>query len=284
MALLGRRKANPEARMSLSDHLREFRNRALIAALAIVAASIIGFIYYEPGWIFGHRFDGIWNHLIAPLNDFADKRRAAGDDIVKPNFNQPTQAFTIRLKISMFVGLILASPVWLWQIWGFLVPGLTKREKKVARLFIISAVPLFVGGCLLGAYAINNVLEILYNFTPESASNIIDASNYISFVTKFILVFGLAFLLPVLLMALNTARILPGKVMLRGWRIAVMSIAIFSAMMSPTPDAWSMLVLMLPMIGLYYMSCGLAILLDRRRESKARPAWQDVPDDEASTL
>ncbi|YAL84588.1 twin-arginine translocase subunit TatC [Dermacoccaceae bacterium W4C1] len=284
MAILTRRKENPEARMSLGEHFREFRNRTLIAALALTVGAIVGWIYYDPGWIFGHRFDGVWNHLIAPLKDFAEQRRQEDDSFVSPNFNQPTQAFTIRLKISLFVGVILSSPVWLWQIWAFLVPGLTPKEKKVARLFVCGAVPLFVGGCLLGAYAINNVLDVLYGFTPESATNIVDASNYVGFVTKFILVFGLAFLLPVLLLALNTIGILPGRMMLRGWRIAVLAIALFSAMMSPTPDVWSMFVLMFPMIGLYYLSCGIAILLDRRRAKKNRPEWMDTADDEASSI
>lgn len=275
MALLRRKNANPEGRMSLADHFREFRNRVVISAIAIVIGAVVGWIY----------FDVIWNHLTAPLMDFAKGRHL--EDKVSVNFNQATQAFSVRLKISMWCGLILASPVWLWQIWAFLVPGLTKKEKARARWFIFSAVPLFVGGCVLGSYTINGVLDVLYGFTPKNASNIIDASNYLGFVMKFILLFGLAFLLPVFLVGLNAAHILPGRVMLKGWRIAVFGIAVFSAMMSPTPDAWTMLVLMVPMILLYYIACGISIWQDKRRAKRAddsRPDWMDTADDEASPL
>lgn len=283
MALLRRRAANPEARMSLGEHFREFRNRTLIAAVAILAGGVIGWILYSPVSIGPVHFDGVWNRLIEPIQDY----RAAhpGSDI-RPNFGQATQAFSLQIKIAFFVGLILSSPVWLWQIWGFLVPGLTKREKNVARMFICSAVPLFVGGCLFGALAVPNIIDVLFNFTPTDgfASNIVDATYYINFVTKFILLMGLSFLLPVILMALNTIRILPGRVMLKGWRVAVLVIAVFSAMMAPTPDPLAMFVILVPLMVLYYGSCGLAIWLDKRREAKERPDWMDLDDDEVSEL
>lgn len=258
--------------MSLGAHFKEFRNRAVISALSIVAGAVIGWIYY----------DQIWDFLVGPLNDFA--KQHGREDEVKVNFNQATEAFSIQLRISLFVGLIIGSPVWLWQIWAFLVPGLTKKEKGTARWFIVAAVPLFVGGCLLGAFTIRNVLDVLYGFTPDNATNIIAVSAYISFITKFILVFGLAFLLPVFLVALNTARILPGRIMLKGWRIAILGIAVFSAMMSPTPDAWTMLVLMVPMMVLYYLACWFSIFMDKRRGKRNKPEWLETADDEASAL
>lgn len=281
MALLRRRADNPEARMSLGEHFREFRNRLLVAATAILIGGIVGWILYDPVSIGSWRFDGVWNYIIAPMNEY--QRRNPGSEI-QPNFGQATQAFSLRMKIAFFVGLILSSPVWLWQIWGFLVPGMTKREKKVARLFIVTAVPLFLAGCLFGGTAITNILEVLYNFTPDTATNIVDATYYVNFVTKFILVMGLSFLLPVILMALNTIRILPGRIMLKGWRIAIIGIAVFAAMMSPTPDAWSMFVVMMPMVILYYGACFLAIQIDKRREKKERPDWLDLPDDQASEI
>lgn len=272
MALLRRRKENPEGRMSLGEHFREFRNRATVAALAVVAGAVVGWIQYEH----------IWKRLTEPLDTWARERGL--EHLVSANFNDPTQAVGLQLKISLFVGIILASPVWLWEVWAFLVPGLTKKEKKVARLFIGSAVPLFLFGCLAGALAITNVLRLLYGFTPENATNIVDGPKYADFVTKFILTFGLAFLMPVFLMALNGIRILPGRVMLKGWRIAIVAIFLFAAMMTPTPDAWTMVALALPMTVLYYAACWLAILLDKRREKNNRPDWMDVADDEASTI
>lgn len=283
MALLRRRADNPEARMSLGEHFREFRNRTLIAALAILVGGAVGWILYSPITIGSWHFEGVWKFLISPIMDYRDTHPGAD---IRPNFGQATQAFSLQLKIAFFVGLILSSPVWLWQIWGFLVPGLTKKEKKVARLFIGSAVPLFLAGCIFGALAVPNIIDVLFNFTPAEgfASNIIDATYYIDFVTKFILLMGLSFLLPVILMALNAIRILPGRIMLKGWRVAVIAIAVFAAMMAPTPDPLAMFVILIPLMILYYGSCFLAIWLDKRREAKERPDWMDLPDEEASEL
>lgn len=282
MALLRRRAANPEARMSLGEHFREFRNRTLIAAVAITVGAVLGWILYDPVTIWRWDFQGVWKVLTQPIDIYREENPGAD---LRPNFGQATQAFRLRIKISFFVGLILSSPVWLWQIWGFLVPGLTKKEKKVARIFIASAVPLFLAGCLLGIFAIPSIFDVLFNFTPDGfAANILDATYYINFVMKFILLMGLSFLLPVILMALNTIRILPGRIMLKGWRVAVILIAVFSAMMAPTPDPLAMFVILIPLMILYYGSCGLAIWLDKRREARDRPDWMDVPDDEASAL
>ena len=126
-------------------------------------------------------------------------------------------------------------------------------------------------------------VEVLLGFTPQGAANLPDAALYLTFVTRFILAFGLAFLLPVFLVGLNVAHVLSARVMLKGWRIAVILIFVFAAMMTPTPDAWTMLALALPMVALFYAAVGVSTLLDRRR-SRREPAWAKVADDEASPL
>ena len=203
--------------------------------------------------------------------------------LVNVNFGGITQPFTVQLQVALFVGFILASPVWLYQVWGFIVPGLTKREKRTTMLFVGAAVPLFLGGCFLATKVVPKAVEVLLGFTPQGAANLPDAALYLTFVTRFILAFGLAFLLPVFLVGLNVAHILPARVMLKGWRIAVILIFVFSAMMTPTPDAWTMLALAFPMIALFYGAVGVSALLDRRR-SRHEPEWLKVPDDEASPL
>jgi sec-independent protein translocase protein TatC len=266
-ALRFKRKAN--ARMSLADHLRELRRRFVISALAIAAFSVIGWVEY----------DRLFNMVMAPLRVVAAQRHA----LVDINFGGITQPFTIQLQLAFFIGIILASPVWLYQIWGFIVPGLTRREKRTGMSFIGAAVPLFLLGCYLAARAVPRAVEVLLGFTPTGAVNLPDAEVYLTFVTRFILAFGLAFLLPVFLVALNVAHLLPARVMLKGWRIAVMLIFIFAAMMTPTPDAWTMLALALPMVGLFYAAVGVSTLLDRRRV-RHEPEWTKVPDDHASAL
>jgi sec-independent protein translocase protein TatC len=269
MALL-RRRRNPEGRMSLGDHLRELRRRLVIAAIAVALGSVVGWLQYD--WLL--------TTLTEPLRVVSHQRAGS---LVGINFGGVTSAFSIKLKVSMFVGVLLASPVWLYELWAFIVPGLTRREKRTAVGFIGAAVPLFLGGCYLAHWALPKAVEVLLGFTPTGAVNLTNASDYLTFVIRFILAFGLAFLLPVLLVALNVAHVLPAHVMLKGWRPAVMLIFVFSAMMTPTPDAWTMIALALPMVGLYFGAYGVALLLDRRR-ARHEPEWTHVADDEASSL
>ena len=268
MAIL-RRKRDPDGRMSLGDHLRELRRRFLIAAGAIVVGSVLGWILYEP----------LFDMIMAPLRKLAAER----EGLVNINFGGITQPFNVQLQVAMFVGVIVASPVWLFQVWGFIVPGLTKREKRTSVAFIVAAVPLFVGGCLLATQVVPKAVEVLLGFTPKGAANLPDAALYLAFVTRFILAFGLAFLLPVFLVGLNVAHVLPARVMLKGWRISVILIFVFSAMMTPTPDAWTMLALAMPMVVLFFAAVGVATLLDRRR-ARREPDWSKLADDESSPL
>jgi len=268
MAIL-RRKRSPDGRMSLGDHLRELRRRIVIAASAIVVGSVLGWFEY----------DSLFTQLMAPLR----KLEAERGGLVNINFGGITQPFTVQLQVAMFVGVIVASPVWLFQVWGFIVPGLTKREKRTAMAFVGAAAPLFLTGCFLATRVVPRAVEILIGFTPQGAANLPDAALYLTFVTRFILAFGLAFLLPVFLVGLNVAHILPARVMLKGWRIAVLLIFVFAAVMTPTPDAWTMLVLAFPMVGLFYAAVGVSMLLDKRR-ARREPEWAKVPDDEASPL
>jgi sec-independent protein translocase protein TatC len=264
-----RRKRKSDGSMSLGDHLRELRRRFLVAAGAIVIGSIVGWVEYD--WLFAR--------IMEPLRRIAAER----EGLVNINFGGITQPFTVQLQVAMFVGVIVASPVWLYQVWGFIVPGLTKREKRTAMAFVAAAAPLFLGGCLLATNVVDKAVEVLLGFTPAGAANLPDAALYLTFVTRFILAFGLAFLLPVFLVGLNVAHVLPARVMLKGWRIAVIGIFIFAAMMTPTPDAWTMLALAMPMIVLFYAAVGVATLLDRRR-SRREPDWANLSDDEASPL
>jgi sec-independent protein translocase protein TatC len=268
MAIL-RRKRNIGGRMSLGDHLRELRRRFFVASGAIAIGSVFGWVQY----------DSLFNRIMAPLRKMAAERHG----LVNINFGGITQPFTVQLQVALFVGVIVASPVWLYQVWGFIVPGLTKREKRTTVAFIAAAVPLFLAGCFFATQAVPRAVEVLLGFTPKGAANLPDAALYLTFVTRFILAFGLAFLLPVFLVGLNVAHVLPARIMLKGWRIAVMLIFVFAAMMTPTPDAWTMLVLALPMVGLYFAAVGVATILDRRR-ARREPEWANVADDEATPL
>lgn len=256
--------------MSLADHLREFRRRLFIAALAVLAAAIVAGLNYER----------IFTFLAAPFNDYKD---ANPQSAISLNFGEATAAFSNLITLSIFVGVIAASPIWLYQMWAFIVPGLTKKEKRVSLLFIAATVPLFLAGCWLAYLVLPQSLQLLYGFSPEGTSNIQQVSTYFSFVTRFILVFGAGFLFPVFLVAFNAVGILPAEKMIKGWRVAVVVIFVFAAVATPTADPMTMFLLAVPLILLYFVAYGIARLIDRRRAAD-RPDWLEAADDEASTL
>ena len=199
MALL-RRRSNPEGRMSLGDHLRELRNRLIVAIIAIVLGGVVGWLAYD--WLLA-------TLLRAAAGAEPAARRRSG---AARTSRGVTTAFSLKLKVALFVGVLIASPVWLYEVWAFIVPGLTRREKRTAMAFVAAAVPLFLAGCYLATWALPKAVEVLLGFTPHGAANLQNASDYLDFVTRFILAFGLAFLLPVFLVMLNVAHVLPARV------------------------------------------------------------------------
>lgn len=259
--------------MALADHFRELRNRLIIAVLAVLVASVVGWIYYPQ----------IFDFILEPLLKYAAQHP---DQIVGVNFGQGvTQPFTVQLKVSIFVGIVLASPIWIWQIWGFLLPGLTQREKRTAIAYFVAAVPLFFLGAAIAAYAMNRTIEVLLSFTPAEGANLQDGMVYLNFVLYFVVAFGIAFLLPVVQVGLNHLRILPVRAMIKGWRVALMLILVFAAFATPDPSAWTMLALALPVFFLYWVAIGVSAIMERRRKRNAKPTgWEGLSPDQASQL
>jgi sec-independent protein translocase protein TatC len=257
--------------MSLGEHFREFRNRLIIAALAVLACSIVGWVYYVP----------LIGFISEPVTSL---RNADGDPLVPLNFATTlTAPFSLRLRVSIFVGIVLSAPVWLWQIWAFLLPGLTRKEKRLAFYFGLASVPLFFAGALLAAWALPRTIAVLLSFAPPDSQNLQDATVYLNFVLYFILAFGIAFLLPVFMVGLNSVGLFPVHAMRSGWRISLLLILIFSAMATPDPSAWTLFALATPMYGLYWAAVLVASLNERRRK-KRDPDWLATADDEASAL
>ncbi|MGV1009119.1 MAG: twin-arginine translocase subunit TatC [Dermatophilaceae bacterium] len=267
-----RRQRDPEGRMSLGDHLRELRRRTVICVLGVLAGAVLG-------WT---RFDELYAALTKPVADLASQRNGATALVV---FSTLTDSFSIRIAVSLFVGLILASPLWVYQTWAFIVPGLTRTEKRTAIAFLAAAIPLFLAGCVMAYLVVPRAVQTLLGFTPESGSNILPIAGYLSFILKFILAFGIAFLLPVFMVGLNAVGALPAATMLKGWRVAVFLIFVFTAVMTPTPDPWMMILMALPMIALFFGAVGIAALTDRRRAKRAAGLpWATLEDGQASAL
>jgi sec-independent protein translocase protein TatC len=242
--------------MALMDHLKELRNRLFKAAIGVVLGTVVGFIIYQP----------MLAALIKPITDLNQKAGRAAS----LNFDGVASSFDLMIQISVFMGLILASPVWLYQLWAFIVPGLHKKERRLALSFVAAAVPLFIGGVVLAWLVLPNAVRVLTDFTPTGASNFITAQVYLSFVTRLMLAFGIAFLLPVVLFGLNVAGILKGQQLVKSWRITVFLVCLFAAMAAPGADAMSMFYLAGPMLALFFLAVALCLLNDRRREKRAQ--------------
>lgn len=241
--------------MPLREHLVELRNRVVLVALGLVVGAIAGWFLYDP----------VFELLQQPLLDAGEGRGAN----VSVNFAGLASAFDMQLKVSFFLAAILTSPWWLYQLWAFITPGLTRRERRSALGFLAASVPLFLAGAALAAFVMPTAVRVLTDFTPEGASNFIDAQTYLSFVMRFILAFGLAFVLPVVMVCVNLVGLVPAKTWAKGWRWAVLLAFVFAAVMTPTPDAITMIVMALPICGLYFAALGVCVLHDRRVAKKA---------------
>lgn len=240
-----------ERRMSLGSHLRELRVRLSWSAGFLVAGTVVGWFLFEP----------VFKILQAPLIEVT---KARGIEAIV-NFGTVVSAFDLRIQVSIFLGVIITSPFWLFNLWAFVSPGLKTRERRFTIGFLVSSVPLFLTGAYIAWSSLPSFVVVLIGFTPEGSSNVINASDYILFAIRIVLVFGLAFVMPVLLVLLNFANLASGKAILKAWRVAVLVIALVSALATPTADPMSMFLLMGPLAGLYFIAVGIAVLNDKRR-------------------
>lgn len=240
--------------MSLKAHLKELRNRIIIAAVGILLGAIAGFLLY----------DYIFALLASPVLEF--------DDAVNRNteiaFNTVGQPLDLLIRISLFVGFVVSSPVWLYQIWAFIMPGLKKAEKRYAMGFIAAAVPLFLAGIAMAYLVLPQAIRFLFTLNPEGTSNIIAPDIYFTFVLHLFLAFGIAMVIPVVLVGVNMMGLISGKRVLKSWRGVVMLIALVSAIAAPGGDAITMFFIMGPLTLLFAIAIVLCLLNDKRRAKR----------------
>ncbi|WP_226533312.1 twin-arginine translocase subunit TatC [Microbacterium paraoxydans] len=241
--------------MSLGAHLVELRKRLMYAALALVVGMVVAFIVADP----------VIHFITEPIRIITEKR---GDDFSALNFGTVTAAFDMRMRIAFSIGLFISAPVWLWQIWAFIMPGLTRKEIKYTVGFVIAAVPLFFAGCYLGVMIMPHVIELMWSFTPDGATNFYYAQEYYDFVFKLMIVIGVSFVLPVFLVALNLSGVMSGRAILKGWRVAILIATVFAALATPAADVVSMLMLAGILIVLFFAAAGLSLIFDRRKRKR----------------
>ena len=248
------RRKNKERRMSLGSHLRELRVRLTWSALYIFLGAIVGWFLFDP----------VFELLQAPLLVVTEAR---GIEAIV-NFGTVVAAFDLRIQLSIFFGIVLSSPLWLYHLWAFIAPGLKAKEKRYALGFVVAALPLFLVGVSFAWSNLPSFVVVLIGFTPEGSSNVINAAEYVLFAVRVLLLFGLSFVMPVVLVVLNFAGIITGKNILNSWRVAVLIMAVLAALATPAAEPMSMFLLMVPLVLLYFSAVGIASLNDKRREKK----------------
>ena len=249
-----------DGRMSLGDHLRELRKRLFISAIAIVVTAVGGF-FAAPFVI---------EQLRKPIEEIAAARNA---ELV---YTTVTGAFDLRLQIAVTLAIVAASPIWLYQIFAFLVPGLTSKEKKYTFGFFFSAVPLFLAGAAAGWFVFPHMVILLSSFAGDDTATFLDAKPYYDFVIKLVLAVGIGFVLPVFLVLLNFVGVLTGKAILKAWRVAILVICVFTAIATPAADVVSMFLLAIPMIVLYFTAVAITMLRDRRLAKRAAALEESI--------
>jgi sec-independent protein translocase protein TatC len=273
--VIGLFRANPhqaigdDGRMALADHLRELRARLLRVVLVLLIAVIIALFFYEP----------LLGLVLGPYNE-ALKRLDPGTKTLA-TINGVGGPLMLQLKLSGVAAVVLTSPYWLHQIWGFIVPGLHPHERRWTRLFAAVAGPLFLAGVAVGYYVLPKGLEVLIGFTPESLTNLVDFGEYFSFMTRMLLVFGVAFEIPLFVVLLNLAGVVSGRTLGNHRPWIVIGTFVFAAVATPSTDPFSMLMLAVPMVALFMISEVVARLVDRRRGLRV---YDELDDDQASDL
>lgn len=250
--------SSQDARMPLLDHLRELRKRVVRASVAIVLASGVGWYFYNP----------IITKLALPVCDLKAAQKSGATHCGSLYINGVLGPLNLQIKVALLAGVIMAAPVWLFQLWAFIAPGLHRKEKRNSVLFLVSATPFFVAGATLGYLILPVAIKVLFGFTPNALSNLVKFDDYLDFVMRIILLFGLAFELPIFLVTFNLIGFLRGHTILKPWRIWVFSIVLFTAAFTPTADPFTMMLLALPLILLYFMAGGIALLVDKRRDKR----------------
>jgi len=260
----GRWRTKGDQRMSLGDHLRELRKRLFISAIAIVVGAVIAFINW--GFLsdllrlpvqWGSLTDFVQDTMRVPINQLAIDHNA------EISYTTVSSAFDLTVQIGLTVAILISSPVWLFQLFAFLVPGLTGKEKRYTFGFFFTAVPLFLAGGFTGWVLFPHMVELLASFTPEEDAILLDARYYYDFIIKLVLAVGVGFVLPVFLVLLNFVGVLSAKTILKSWRVAILVITLFCAIATPAVDVISMFLLAIPMVALYFAAVLVAWLHDR---------------------
>ena len=243
--------------MSLADHLRELRYRLIVSVLVIGVGAILAGVWYEP----------LYGVLMHPYQAAVDMLARSNPEIDTTTvISGVTAPFPLALTVCIVAGLVVTSPFWVYQLWAFVVPALLVKEKKWALAFIGAAVPLFLAGVLVGYYILPQGISVLLSFTPQSVPvmNLLDVRQFLDLMLRLMVVFGLGFLMPVVVVGLNLIGVLKARQLAKARTYVIFGTFVFGAAATPSTDPFSMLALAVPMAVLYLIAEAIAHVHDRR--------------------
>jgi sec-independent protein translocase protein TatC len=261
--------------MTLIEHVRELRNRLFFASIGLVLGLIVGFVISK--WVFGV--------LQEPYCKIPTSWVLQADGTKQCKFLVlgVTDSLMLRLKLALWVGLIVGSPVWLYQLWAFVAPGLHRHERRWAYVFVGIAAPLFTGGAVMAFFAIGHSLPWIMEAGVFGGTTQLEVTSYIGFVMNMILLFGVAFEFPLLLLMLNFTGVVSARRLLSWWRVVVFLSFAFAALATPDPGPFGMTLLAAAMSLLYFIAVGVAFINDRRK-GRGKEIYADLDDDQLSPL
>jgi sec-independent protein translocase protein TatC len=244
--------------MSITGHLRELRRRGTRIAIAILVGAVAGWL------VSGY----VWDALRSPVSVFA----LGADRLAAINFTTVTAAFDLKMQLAVVIGIVVSSPVWLYQVFAFFLPALTRVERRYTVGFVAFAVPLFLAGCAAGWFVMPHIVELMLGFAGSDSTTLLSAKEFLDFALKLVLVTGVAFVLPVFLVLLNFVGVVSAAAIRRSWRVAIVAITAFTALATPAADVLSMLILAVPMVALYFSAVAVTTIHDRRSARRLEQA------------